>query len=163
MLPLAHLGIGSLLGRVWPFKLPFRWLLLGTLLPDLIDKPAFFCLGLIEHFRNGGWVPGKRGIAHTALFLFVLIAIAIKKKSAAWQAVSVGTATHLILDVISKMFSEHHTMIGSLTVLLWPFMGWDFPTLSYGLHGVPALMGEIAGAAILAAQLAIRRFRPRSI
>jgi hypothetical protein len=38
MLPLAHLGIGSLLGRAWPFNLPFRWLLLGTLLPDLMDK-----------------------------------------------------------------------------------------------------------------------------
>src|SRR6202020_1492762 len=102
-----HVGIGSLLGRAWPSRLPCRWLLLGTLLADLIDEPVFFCLGLTEHFRNGGWVPGKRGFAHTALFLLVLIAIAVKKKSPAWQAVSVGTATHLILDVISKMFGEH--------------------------------------------------------
>src|SRR5689334_11888507 len=65
MFPLAHLGIGSSLARPFASKLQFRWILLGTLLPDLIDKPFYFALGLLEHYQTGGWVPGKRGVAHT--------------------------------------------------------------------------------------------------
>jgi hypothetical protein len=151
------------MARPFSAKLPFRWLLFGTLLPDLIDKPAFFILGLLEHFRNGGWIPGKRGIAHTALFLCLLAAISVWRKSPTWSAVTVGTATHLILDVVSKMFGSHHTAFGSLSVLFWPFLGWSFPTLSYGAHGLVAIIFEGIGVACLVVQLAMRRLMPRMI
>ena len=84
MLPLSHLGIGSAMARPFSKNLPFRWLLVGTLLPDLIDKPVFFALGLLEYFRNGGWIPGKRGFAHTALFLCLLASVSLWTKSARW-------------------------------------------------------------------------------
>jgi LexA-binding, inner membrane-associated putative hydrolase len=163
MLPLAHLGIGSAMARPFLGKLPFRWLLVGTLLPDLIDKPAFLVLGLVEYFRNGGWIPGKRGIAHTALFLCPLAGISIWRKSPSWSAATLGTATHLILDVVSKMFGSHHTASGSLVVLFWPFLGWRFPTLSYGAHGIVAIMLEGIGVAFLVVQLAVKRLRPSVI
>jgi hypothetical protein len=163
MYPLAHLGIGSLIARPVSTKLPFRWLLLGTLLPDLIDKPIYFALGLIEHFSTGGWVFGKRGFAHTALFLLLLVAVAVFKRSASWLACAIGTATHLLLDIVSKLFGAHHSASDSLIVLLWPFLGWGFPTMPYGLHGTWAVLFELIGATLLIAQLGISRFRPRSI
>jgi LexA-binding, inner membrane-associated putative hydrolase len=163
MYPLAHLGIGSLIARPVSAKLPFRWLLLGTLLPDLIDKPIFFALALIEHFRTGGWVPGKRGFAHTLLFLLLLVAIAVIRRSARWSACAIGTATHLLLDTVSKLFGAHHSASDNLIVLLWPFLGWDFPTMPYGLHGTWGLLLELVGAILLILQLGIPRFRPRTI
>lgn len=161
MLPLAHLGIGSALSRPLSKRLPFRWLLLGTMLPDLIDKPIFFLFGLVEHLRNGGWVPGKRGFAHTAIFLGILVLISLGKKSSKWSAITLGTASHLILDVFSKMFGTHHSASGALAVLLWPSFGWEFPMLSYGVHGTSAVFFEVVGLMLLALQLVIKKFRPR--
>lgn len=69
MLPLSHLGIGSAFTRPLLRDLPFRWRLLGTMLRGLIDKLTFFLMGLYAQFDHGGWVPGKRGIAHTLLLL----------------------------------------------------------------------------------------------
>ena len=163
MYPLAHLGIGSLIARPFSSKLPFRWILLGTLLPDLIDKPIYFVLGLIEYFNTGGWVPGKRGFAHTGLFLLLLVAVAVFKRSASWAACAIGTATHLLLDTVSKMFGAHHSASANLTVLLWPLLGWKFPTMAYGLHGTWALLFEIIGAIFLALQLVVARLRPKTI
>jgi hypothetical protein len=95
MWPLAHLGIGSAMGRVGSQnKLPFRWLLLGTLLPDLVDRPFYFGLGVYEHFSNGGWVPGKRGFAHTALFLLLLTGIAVVLRSAPLMGWSFPTLSY---------------------------------------------------------------------
>jgi len=163
MYPLAHLGIGSLIARPVSTNLPFRWLLLGTLLPDLIDKPIFFALGLIEYLKTGGWVPGKRGFAHTLLFVLLLVAIAVFRRSARWSACAIGTATHLLLDTVSKMLGTHHSETDNLTVLLWPFLGWDFPTMSYGLHSSWALLLEVIGGTLLILQLAVPRFRPSKI
>ena len=160
MWPLAHLGVGSVMGRACSSRLPFRWLLLGTLLPDLIDKPVYFGLGVYEYLRTGGWIPGKRGVAHTALFLLLLVGVAIARKSAPWFAVAVGTATHLFLDVISKLIGTHNQLHGTMAVLFWPLLGWNFPTLPYGLHGWLAFVFELIGLALLMIQLAVPRFRP---
>lgn len=161
MFPLAHLGIGSAIARPIARKLPFRWLLLGTLLPDLIDKPSFLAMGLYQHFTTGGWIPGKRGLAHTLLFLAVLTMISIWRRSPGWGAAAVGAATHLLLDFFSKTDLSGHLNSDVLTVLLWPFLGWHFPTLSYGMHGTVTLAFELLGAVLLVLQLAVRQFKPR--
>ncbi len=158
MLPFAHLGLGSAMARPIVSKLPFRWLLLGTLLPDLIDKPVFFTLALLKHAQDGGWIPGKRGFAHTAVFLLLLASTSLWRKSSKWWAVTVGVATHLLLDLFSK-----HLSAGAFTVLLWPFLGWDFPALAYGLHGTAALAMELVGFTLLLVQVAVTRFRPSSM
>jgi hypothetical protein len=100
MFPLAHLGIGSAIGRVSAVNFRFRWILFGTLLPDLIDKPVFLLLG--RYLHEAGWEAGKRGFAHTLAFLVLLAAISRARKSPTLWAVTAGTATHLALDVISK-------------------------------------------------------------
>ena len=159
MFPAAHLGIGSVLGRAVPLRLPFRWLLVGTLLPDLIDKPAYLAMALVAHYQHRGWVPGKRGLAHTALFLLALGAISAWRRSPRGAALAVGTATHMMLDILSKGLSPH-ALRGSLTVVLWPALGWHFPTLAYGIHGAMAWLLEAIGATLLILQLAVRQWRP---
>lgn len=160
MFPAAHLGIGSVLGRLVSPTLPFGWLLLGTVLPDLIDKPAFWAMGLMEYFTTGGWVPGKRGIAHTVLFLIALAAVAAARRSRPWAAVSVGDGTHLVLDAVSKAWGAHDAIQRNGCVLLWPSCGFSFPTLDYGLHGRALLWLEAVGLLLLVIQLAVKSLRP---
>lgn len=167
MFPAAHLGLGSVIGRLaghaLPFSMPFGWLLLGTMLPDLMDKPCFWAMGVIEHFTTGGWVPGKRGVAHTLLFLAGLAAVAAARRSQRWAAVSVGDGTHLILDFISKAWGAHDAIQRNVCVLMWPACGFTFPTLAYGLHGRTLLWLEALGLLLLVIQLSVKPWRPRGV
>jgi hypothetical protein len=147
--------------RIIPAKLQFRWILLGTLLPDLIDKPVFFLLS--HYFHEAGWEAGKRGFAHTLVFLALLGAISSWRRSQAWWAITAGAATHLVLDVISKSTEGTSTAVGSLQVLFWPLAGWSFPMLSHGMHGIEIWICEAAGVALLGLQLGVRRLRPESV
>lgn len=157
MLPLAHLGIGSALVRPISRRLPALPLLVGTLLPDLLDKPTFLILGVIAHLQSGEWIPGKRGFAHTLVFLALLLCIAAARRSRPWLALALGSATHLLLDVASKL-SVHHDFWGdTLTVWLWPTRGIHFPTMAYGIGIVPQLCGEVLGLALLVWQFWARR------
>jgi membrane-bound metal-dependent hydrolase YbcI (DUF457 family) len=99
MLPFSHLGIGGMMAKPFSKRLPLKWLLLGTLLPDLIDKPIFFGMGIIAYLDHHGWVRGKRGVAHSLLFLVILTAIS------KWTWGSTASAT------------------GNAAALLWPFLG----------------------------------------
>lgn len=91
-----------------------RVLLVGSLLPDIIDKP----LGRLffrDMFSNG------RIICHTLFFLIILSLAGIylyRRKRKNWLLVlSFGTFTHLIFD---QMWLSPHT-------LFWPLYGWSFP------------------------------------
>lgn len=161
MFPLAHLGIGSALTRLCPVKFRFRWVLLGTLLPDPIDKPAFFLLS--RYFHEAGREAGKRSFAHTLVFRVLLAAILQARQSATLWAVSAGTTTHLVLDVISKSTEGSSTALGSLQVLFVPLAGWSFPTLSDGMHKIELGTFEVAGLGLRVLQFAPRcqgRARP---
>jgi len=95
-------------------RIDIRLLLVGSLLPDIIDKPVgqlFFR----ETFNNG------RIFCHTLLFL-ILITVAglllYRSRGRTWLlAVSFGTFTHLIFD---QMWFNYKT-------LLWPLYGFAFP------------------------------------
>ena len=94
-------------------RIDIRVLLIGSLLPDIIDKPVgqlFFR----ETFSNG------RIFCHTLLFL-ILIALAgaylYRHYSKTWLLVlSFGTFTHLVLD---QMWLTPRT-------LFWPLYGFTF-------------------------------------
>jgi len=91
-----------------------RILLVGSLLPDIIDKP----LGRI--FFRGVFANG-RIICHTLFFLIILSLAGIhlyRRRRKNWLLVlSFGTFTHLIFD---QMWLSPHT-------LFWPLYGWSFP------------------------------------
>lgn len=160
MLPLAHLGIGSALVRPIARQAPALPLLVGTLLPDLLDKPTFLVMGILAHWQSGDWVPGKQGFAHTLLFLLLLLLIAVVRRSRPWGALALGSATHLLLDVVSKVSARHDFIGDTLTVWLWPLRGTHFPTMAYGIGILPQLCGEAFGLALLVWQFWVR---PRTL
>jgi len=90
-----------------------RFLLVGSMLPDIIDKPIGIYL-FQEIFSSG------RIFSHTLLFL-VLLTVAgllIKRYSGkTWcMALSIGTLFHLVLDQMWQMPKT----------LLWPILGLGF-------------------------------------
>lgn len=94
-------------------RIDIRLLLIGSLLPDIIDKPVgIFLFG--ETFSSG------RIYAHTLLFLIVISVAGLflyQRYSKNWLlVVSFGSFVHLILD---KMWLETET-------LLWPLYGFSF-------------------------------------
>ncbi len=94
-------------------RLDIRLLLIGSLLPDIIDKPLgqFF---FRETFNNG------RIFCHTLLFLILITLVGYylyRNYRKTWLCVlSFGTFLHLILD---QMWLEPKT-------LLWPIYGLAF-------------------------------------
>lgn len=94
--------------------LDIRWLLVGSLLPDIIDKPVGQYI-FRDTFNNG------RIFAHTLLFLIVISVIGFfiyKRQRHTWMlALAAGTLTHLILD---EMWLTPVT-------LFWPVLGFSFP------------------------------------
>lgn len=99
----------ALLGR----SLDIRLLLIGSLLPDMIDKP-------LGHLFFRETFSGGRLFSHTILFL-VLIAWAgfylYRRSGKNWLLVlAFGTMSHLLLD---EMWLSPRT-------LFWPFFGFAF-------------------------------------
>jgi len=123
-----------------------RLLLIGSLLPDIIDKPVglFF---FKETFSNG------RIFCHTLLFLVLITTVGLyyyRRHSKAWIiTLSFGTLMHLILD---QMWRTPQT-------LLWPLLGVYFERaditnwtlkIFYSLFTNPAIyIPELVGTAIL--------------
>jgi inner membrane protein len=130
-----------------------RFWALGSLLPDIIDKPVghYLLAGIFQY--NG------RIFSHTLLLVVLLLVTALflphSKGRGCLIAVSAGVLMHLILD---SMWLTPQT-------LFWPLLDWSFPASSEGewlgslIRGVtnnPAVfIPELIGIAILAA-LAVR-------
>ena len=123
-----------------------RLLLVGSLLPDIIDKPVghFF---FEDIFSNG------RIFSHTLLFLIVITAVGFylyRSHEKLWLfTLSFGTFAHLVED---QMWLQPQT-------LLWPLYGLAFESidLSHWLQGIfhelltnpVAYIPELIGALIL--------------
>lgn len=138
---------GALPARVAVFlrALDYRILLLGSVLPDLIDKPVGVYL-FHDTFESG------RIFAHTLLFLLALTAIGIwrYRRSAASGVLTLalGVFMHLLLDGVWR----------SPRTLFWPAFGLDFPEYETGnflremierlLHKPSAYIPEFVGLAI---------------
>jgi membrane-bound metal-dependent hydrolase YbcI (DUF457 family) len=107
MLLFAHLGFTLAAGRLMRW-VDLTFLALGSMLPDIIDKP----LGLLVF----GTAEQGRTFCHTLLFLMVLAALAIYLKNVRMASISVGVLAHLVLD----------SMWESPVILFWPLLG-NFP------------------------------------
>ena len=107
MLLFAHLGLTLAAGRLMRW-VDLAFLALGSMLPDIIDKP----LGILVF----GTAEQGRTFSHTLLFLMVLATLAIYLKNVRLAPVSVGVLAHLMLDSMWK----------SPAILFWPLLG-NFP------------------------------------
>ena len=128
----------------------WRLVILGSMLPDIIDKP----LGTVifaDTFSNG------RIFAHTLLFSLILLLIGLylyKRGRTGMLVVAFCSMGHLVLDSMWR-----HT-----STLFWPLQGWEFPKCDLsdgvisiwveGLQTDPAtFIPEIVGAIITASLL----------
>ena len=167
MLILGHAGItlgaatllaGAVNSRRSPHVSPVSWfhslssyidiriLIIGSLLPDIIDKPVgqyFFR----ETFANG------RIFAHTLMFTVLITAIGLllyKLRHKVWMlTLAAGTFVHLVLDQMWHM----------PVTLFWPFLGFTFEraditdwlqNIFQDLLSVPAIyLPELVGVVVL--------------
>ena len=101
-------GVGSL--TTW---LDYRFLFVGSILPDIIDKPLGTWL-LRDALGNG------RVFGHTLLFAVLLVVagiyLCVSRRRLALLWLSFGCMAHLCLD---QMWANQST-------LLWPLYGWGF-------------------------------------
>lgn len=141
MLLFAHVGLALASARFFS-RVSLAFLALGSMLPDIIDKP----LGLIVF----GSPSMGRIFAHTLLFLMLLGALCFYSRDIRLFSLTWGVLIHLSLDF----------MWNSPETLLWPLLG-PFPsaplldTMSYlqllfsGLKNPGILIPETAGLAYL--------------
>lgn len=87
-----------------------RWLLAGTVLPDVVDKAVGEVL-FRSYFHNG------RIFFHTSLFALIFLLAGLwnwtRKRDARLLLLSLGMASHLVLD---RIWTEP-------TTALWPSLG----------------------------------------
>jgi hypothetical protein len=150
MFVFGHLGFGSVLAHPWRDRAG-RWaLLLGMLLPDIIDKPLYYA-------RLSDVFSCTRTVGHTGLLALVLLLAGMLSRRRALAALAVGMTTHIILDCVMD------AVVGSpessaLRAAVWPLMGVDFarvylPSLTVHVErlvSMPILVTEVAGALLLA-------------
>lgn len=151
-LRLHHL-LSGIKGRIG--SIDYRIVLLGSLLPDIIDKPLWL-------LAVGYIAPSGRGYAHTLLFnlaLFICGLILFRYRKSWLLIISLCSFMHLIFDQIWN----------SPVVLLWPLLGpipekettgWLF-NITQALFSYPSVyIPEIIGLVIVllfAYRLMIRR------
>ncbi len=138
-------------------RIDYRVILLGSLLPDIIDKPL--ALWILPEVVN----QSTRNFGHTLIFNIGLLAIGLVllELIRSYRPLSLGLASlgHLLLD----------TMWHSPSVLLWPSSGWSFPPHydRYEWFGFLALdrwlsFPELVGAMVLVWFVA-QLYRQRSV
>jgi len=116
----------------WRARLPLLALLVGTLLPDLIDKPLYYGLAFAtgKHGADLGLFSGTRSIGHSLLFLALLLIASYLFRSRILLALAVGTATHLLLDNFLEPFHEL-VADSSRIALFFPLYGGRFPVAQH--------------------------------
>ena len=109
----VFIGLGILDPQLKTFIDP-KYLVIGAILPDLIDKP----LGMVifsSILANG------RIIGHTLLFSISILLIGLylydKRRDVRILSLASGSFFHLMED---QMWGDPRT-------LLWPLLGWSFP------------------------------------
>ncbi len=165
MFLLGHVGIGTRMLGPLRRRLPARPLILGCLLPDLIDKPLYYLL------PGNPLILGSRTFGHTGLFLLALLVLALLVRGPWTWALFAGVATHLLLDIGGELFTGADLESSIWRAVFWPALG-AFPVahfetllehLRLSAHSAWVWAGEIIGGAILfVAWLSRRRARQSS-
>ena len=121
MFPVGHISVGYLLYAGWcrgrleavPAPGPTRTVVVCSLLPDLVDKPLAWGLGIL---------PTGRSLAHSLLVLvpLCLAVVLITRRRGYGEygvAVALGTLSHPVVDALPVLWTAE-TRVG---FLLWPY------------------------------------------
>jgi inner membrane protein len=112
-----HLGATLWLFR-WIFRDPkvdVRYLLVGAILPDLVDLPVGTLLLANSYATGELWLHSL--IIPSIYMVGVLMLTRRGRRRRAYMAVGIGWLFHLLLDGLWT-YPE---------VFLWPFFGWEIP------------------------------------
>lgn len=133
MIFFGHIGIGNMLSKPLRKGLPIKWILFGTIFSDLIDKPLYY--GLVywtgRHGADLGLISSTRTFGHSALFLLALWVVGFFFKSRRIAAVSLGVATHLLLDGLTEHYSAFALTTPHDSALFWGILTNRFPVSDY--------------------------------
>ena len=99
----THLLAAAVLGRL--SRLSPLWLVVGTALPDVVDKPLA-TVGVVDLYH---------AVGHSALLLVVAIPVALAGRTG--LALAVGWALHLVLDAVHVVVNGRP---GDAVFLVWP-------------------------------------------
>jgi len=166
--PLGHVGIGThLVPRRLREGLPWRWLALGCMLPDVVDKPIWVVAWWLG--ARSELIDSAKLIGHTAFFALAVAVLARIVRTRQMVAIAYALPTHIVLDVISDAGKG-----GGLGVwkswLFWPFevprlgiltVVSPLRELALELHSGVYIAGEVMGAALLLWDVARAR-RPKA-
>lgn len=144
---LWHAGVGALLTYVTlgRRRIDYRYVLLGALLPDLVDA----MLGFSGVHLSGGRGPGHSLLMVVAVGVTIVIGLSGARRLSVF-GIAVGWLTHLALD----------GMWEAPRIFLWPVFGlqpvagvsetysWD--VLAHPLDHLWTWAGEVVGALVLA-------------
>lgn len=166
MFVVGHLGLGRLLALPWYRQLPAWTFFLGTMVPDLIDKPLYYLLANVtgRHGIELGLISGTRTVGHTLILTALFALVARWRTSPALRALAIGMLTHLVLDVTNDFFGFWSGLpsdpngIPGYAAMVWPLMGWQFPVAPFAsaaghvdrLVNPVTATGELLGASVLA-------------
>jgi hypothetical protein len=162
---LGHVGVGTRLLGGLRRRLPARWLILGCLLPDLIDKPLFYGL-LWQEGHADALIRGSRSVGHSGLFFLATIALAAITRRPFVSALAAGVATHLALDIVGELVIGASPDSSIWLAIFYPAFDGRFPKayfrsmlehLELTAENLYVVFGEIAGAAILLRAWWLRR------
>ena len=130
---LGHLGIGTRIVSRFSTESLFSFVLLGTITPDLIDKPLYYLLSWYTGKKGMelGLISGGRTFAHTGVFLLSLGVLSQLFQSKKLKSLCFGIATHFLLDCTGSSFYAPLNFELVRRNLFWPFSGWKFPTIPY--------------------------------
>jgi len=135
-------------------NLDYRMIIIGSMLPDIIDKPLFLL------FSESGLFTG-RSHGHTLLFALLLLSGGIFSRKSWLLTLALANLTHLILD----------SLWNDPEILFWPFLGGFEPyevegwltDIWYNLTHLPKIyVPEIIGL-IVTGYLVYRILKSRGI
>lgn len=95
-------------------KVDVRFLTVGALLPNLVDKPLGTLLR--PDFFGADRIYGHTLLFSTSIMVVALVATRRGRVRRRWMAVAIGAMLHLVLD----------GMWTSGATLFWPVLGWAF-------------------------------------
>lgn len=139
MFVFGHAGIGTAIAspRVPRDGRTLRFLFLGTLLPDLVDKPLYYALSFATGRTSAdlGLISSTRTFGHTLLFCLLLYLFLPRRDGVPLAA---GMITHLFLDEMGDVFTLFFPRPGparpgpgTVAAILFPFLGVHFPILPF--------------------------------
>lgn len=137
-----HMGVTAalILVTLGVRRIDYRVVLLGAILPDLIDKPIGRVL-FEEQFQTG------RLVGHTLLFVTVLllgIQLTLRGETARrWFILPIAALIHLALD---GMWNDPIT-------LFWPLFSTSFPTDPTGSYWLEAVLRALTDLRVIGMEL----------